>query len=190
MLLPKIHIKIERWKYNKEHELWVSTLGNFKTKSKKEAKVRVNPSGYKVIKDGHGKQYLVHRIVMQTWRPLKDYTNMTVDHLDSNKRNNELSNLQWVTGEENRHRADENKVEHIKTVNDFRFKVNNQVFETIAEAYQQALVRNLVAKALKKQCDETRVNEIYYKRIHHFNCTGDTNPVSYCGAYLSVVERK
>ena len=34
VILPKININIERWKYNKDYEIYVSTLGNFKDKNK------------------------------------------------------------------------------------------------------------------------------------------------------------
>lgn len=44
---------------------------------------------------------------MLTWRPIPDAENLTVDHLDHNKRNNTVYNLEWVTLEENRTRAQE-----------------------------------------------------------------------------------
>ena len=46
-----------------------------------------------------------HRMVMMTWRPTRDMESLTVDHLDHNKRNNAVSNLEWVTKEENKRRA-------------------------------------------------------------------------------------
>jgi hypothetical protein len=42
---------------------------------------------------------------MLTWRPTDDAENLTVDHLDHNKRNNSVDNLEWVTQEENLRRA-------------------------------------------------------------------------------------
>jgi hypothetical protein len=50
----------------------------------------------------------VHRIVMETFRPIEG--KMTVDHLDHNKRNNSLDNLEWVTREENQVRAEQDIV--------------------------------------------------------------------------------
>ena len=53
--------------------------------------------------------YSIHRLVLMTWRPLpNDGTPMTVDHLDSNRRNNHLDNLEWVSEKENLRRASEN----------------------------------------------------------------------------------
>jgi hypothetical protein len=56
---------------------------------------------------------LAHRLVMLTWRPTPDAENLTVDHLDHNKRNNALSNLEWVSYEENQERAKDDLVEVI-----------------------------------------------------------------------------
>jgi hypothetical protein len=49
---------------------------------------------------------LVHRVVMLTWRPTANAEHLTVDHLDHNKRNNAIDNLEWVTLEENQRRAE------------------------------------------------------------------------------------
>ena len=43
---------------------------------------------------------------MLTWRPTANAELLTVDHLDHNKRNNALNNLEWVTLEENQRRAE------------------------------------------------------------------------------------
>ena len=42
---------------------------------------------------------------MSTFKPISNEDTMTVDHLDHNKRNNKLSNLEWVTQKENLERA-------------------------------------------------------------------------------------
>ena len=54
------------------------------------------------------KFYLVHRLVAKAFlkHNLDKYD--TIDHLDQNKRNNSLSNLEIVTEEENLRRANEN----------------------------------------------------------------------------------
>ena len=115
MIFPKLHIELERWKWNDEHGIWVSTFGNFKTDKKKDMKVRTNESGYLGVKSYKtGKFILAHRLVMLTWRPITNVDSMTVDHLDHNKRNNRLSNLEWVTREENQRRAIEDNIQKPK----------------------------------------------------------------------------
>ena len=103
---------MERWKWNNEYGIWVSTFGNFKTDKKKNLKVKTTGAGgYLCVKSYKAEKYiLAHRLVMMTWRPRSDVSSMTVDHLDHNKRNNRLSNLEWVTEEENRRRAAEDNI--------------------------------------------------------------------------------
>lgn len=53
-------------------------------------------------KNGVHKLALVHRLVMQAFNGA---SNLQVDHIDGDKRNNQLSNLEYVTGRENQTRA-------------------------------------------------------------------------------------
>lgn len=108
----KVHICLERWKFNKNYKLWVSNLGNFKDKSKEPITPKVEKDGYLVIpvcnnKQGKVKYLFAHRVVMETWCPRADMwkAKLTVDHLDHNKRNNKSTNLEWVTHQENLKRA-------------------------------------------------------------------------------------
>lgn len=55
-----------------------------------------------VTKSGKLKKYALHRLVLAAFT----YdSNLEVDHLDCNKLNPKLSNLEYVTGDENKHRA-------------------------------------------------------------------------------------
>lgn len=68
----------------------------------------MNPNGYRVVtlyNDVSGtKQLSVHRLVASAFMPNDDKT-LVVDHVDGNKTNNSLSNLEWVTCRENSIRA-------------------------------------------------------------------------------------
>lgn len=62
-----------------------------------------NPSGYYMVvlgKDGISKGYVVHRLVAQAFIPNPD-NKMIVDHIDTNRKNNNLDNLRWCTPQEN-----------------------------------------------------------------------------------------
>jgi hypothetical protein len=108
-IFPTIKLNIERWKYNSTFELYVSNMGHIKNKSRADVAPKIMQNGYVVIYVGGSNPHwmLLHRLVMLTWKPTPEAEDLTVDHLDHNKRNNALSNLEWVTREENERRAAE-----------------------------------------------------------------------------------
>lgn len=109
MILPTISLRIERWKFNKEYGIYVSTLGNFKDRYKRRLPIKIDQGGYCRVKTEVPKApwKLTHRLVLLTWKPIPDAENLTVDHLNHNKRDNSLYNLEWVTQKENLRRAKE-----------------------------------------------------------------------------------
>ena len=63
----------------------------------------ISTKGYHMVtlnKDGYKKSYPTHRLVAMTFLPNPD-NKPQVNHIDGNKANNSLSNLEWVTGSEN-----------------------------------------------------------------------------------------
>lgn len=105
-ILPQFFIKVEKWKWNKEYRIYVSNLGHFKNEHKQDLPIRIgNKNGYcGIIVPNYGFRN-AHRLVMITWKPIPDAENLTIDHLDHNKRNNAVDNLEWITKEENWNRA-------------------------------------------------------------------------------------
>ena len=107
-IFPRLQLRFERWKWNPELNVYVSTLGNFKDKNKNNIKPKTSQGGYLVIKCNE-KSYFAHRVVLMTWKPIEKPSLMTVDHLNHNKRDNSLKNLEWVTHEENQKRASDDQ---------------------------------------------------------------------------------
>ena len=106
-MLPTIKLNIERWKYNPTFELYVSNMGHIRNKSKVDTAPKIMQNGYVVTYVGGSNPHwmLLHRLVMLTWKPTPEAEDLTVDHLDHNKRNNSVDNLEWVTRAENMKRA-------------------------------------------------------------------------------------
>ena len=97
-------LKIEKWKWNKDYQIYVSNLGNFKNKSKKNISCLVNHNGYLKVKTSQGLKS-AHRVVLETFEPIENSNLLTVDHINHNKRDNAVNNLEWVTQAENERRA-------------------------------------------------------------------------------------
>ena len=100
-----IHFIVERWKWNEEYGVWVSTEGRVRDRRKENCKVLTSSKNKYLSVVTEVGMVAVHRLVMKTWRPLDDYASMTVDHLNHNCKDNRLANLEWVTEEENLRRA-------------------------------------------------------------------------------------
>ena len=77
----------------------------------KELKPYFDRDGYKrvtLILNGKPKHYLIHRLVATTYL-INEGNKPEVNHIDGNKLNNDLSNLEWVTRSENTKKAYDNK---------------------------------------------------------------------------------
>ena len=104
-ILPTFNFNIERWKWNKEYRVYVSNMGHFRDEHKRLIEVKISGTdGYVKVKTAVGVKS-AHRLVMLTWRPIPNAEDLTVDHLDHNKRNNLVTNLEWVSEAENLRRA-------------------------------------------------------------------------------------
>lgn len=108
---------------NEETHYDVDVYGNIKNlKTNKILKPEVIQKGYLRVQIFHkGQKYrkLVHRLVMETFYPDADFT-LQVNHIDGDKTNNALSNLEWCTQKENmRHSFDNNlhKTKYTKSQN-------------------------------------------------------------------------
>lgn len=103
---------IEEWKdiqgYDGDYK--ISNLGKVQTlKPFKEGmiKPRSNKYGYENVilsKNGVTKQFKVHRLVLMHFMPNPE-NKPYVNHIDSNRKNNILSNLEWSTPKENAEHA-------------------------------------------------------------------------------------
>lgn len=94
------------WKMSDKHsDIAVSSGGNvwsYKSGQWRELKQNDNGSGYLRVGIGHENPTYVHRLVAETYIPNPDPLHKTqINHIDGNKRNNSVSNLEWCTPSEN-----------------------------------------------------------------------------------------
>ena len=78
--------------------------GSPKCKTDRILKPGSQKTGYLFVtlhKDGIGKMYRVHRLVLENFNPIENMKNLQVNHKDEIRTNNMLSNLEWVTATEN-----------------------------------------------------------------------------------------
>lgn len=90
-LLPELVNDVKRYK--------ISNLGRIKGRTG-----RINTgwdnNGYTHVSIGN-KSYQLHRLVALAFIKSNDLKKIEVNHIDGNKKNNELTNLEWVTHKEN-----------------------------------------------------------------------------------------
>jgi hypothetical protein len=79
----------------------VSNLGRVKNnKTDYILKPIVDNRGYHMLWVNH-KGYQYHRIVLSSFNPIDNWENLHVNHIDCNPLNNRLTNLEWVTAQQN-----------------------------------------------------------------------------------------
>ena len=93
---------------------------SYKNKVPKELTISKYSNGYCFVSlSNHGvvKGYLLHRLVMMTFKPVDGMEKLEVNHLDCNRTNNTLKNLEWSTPKQNRDYRDSlNHTPKAKTV--------------------------------------------------------------------------
>lgn len=94
-----------KWKIIKDNPNYsVSDTGLIKRNStNKQLKPWISSRGYLYVslsRNGKVKKFSIHRLVANAFLP-KNSKNMEVNHLDENKQNNSVSNLEWITHKQN-----------------------------------------------------------------------------------------
>lgn len=113
---PNLYRALEYWRPvpGYEDKYSVSNLGRIKNSHGKIIKLQRNNRGYVIytFNDCGKVTKYVHHLVMAAFGDHKPAPYYQIDHVDGNKNNNCISNLEWVTPSENTRRAYQN---HLKT---------------------------------------------------------------------------
>ena len=97
--LPEIK---DYYTVNDKGEFFSDNSGKMKTRDR-------SGTEYQIINfmtvDGKKRTFRAHRLVLMAFNPVKNMDKLEVNHIDGNKKNNTLSNLEWCTGSENQKHA-------------------------------------------------------------------------------------
>ena len=204
-MFPKIHLSIERWRKNTEYGVYVSNQGNVKLiKNKQTLSPRINEKGYCMVFTEQGAVY-IHRLVAYTWLGGKRNAKYNVDHINSNKRDNSVKNLRWVTKEVNLAYAaftqcnaveqtcieekedilsilfnktllDEHRIEELKTLLNEK-KIQIKFYNNIITSYEQLVT--FKNEKINKSMDTN-------KFIRRILIAAEDGKTVYCGGYWKI----
>ena len=85
-----------------EGEVYSDNCGKMKTRNKPGTEYQI--LNFSTI-DGRKKTFRLHRLVMLAFKPIENSEELEVNHIDGNKKNNKLENLEWCTSSENQRHA-------------------------------------------------------------------------------------
>ncbi len=138
-----------------EGKVYSDNSGLMKTRNKGNTE-------YQIInfmrKDGTKKTYRLHRLVLMAFNPVKDMDKLEVNHIDGNKKNNNLSNLEWCTPSENQRHAFNTGLQKARRGQSSNWsKLTQTDINKIFELRQQGLTQ----KEIAEQVGCTRSNISY-----------------------------
>lgn len=141
----------------------------------KICKERLSHNGYKIItivnSNNEYKTVKVHRLVAKAFIPNQD-NKPQVNHIDENKENNMVSNLEWVTAKENCNHGTRNERmgNSLKFKNAIKIKAidiatgEENVYNSITEcAKELCLDSSSISKVLK--CKQRYVSNYVFKKV-------------------------
>lgn len=111
-------------------------------------KQNIKRNGYLTVdlsKNGITKTISVHRLVALTFIPNEDTNKTQIDHINCNKKDNRVCNLEWVSDKENRERAKQNNLYNNPNKKQVRNKQLNLIFNgsyKAAEFINEKLFKN------------------------------------------------
>lgn len=106
---------IKNCKYELKYPYFITDDGRvYSELTNKYLATVLDKNGYVKVRlmstDGKRHRYSVHRLVMENFKPRSDMSTLQVNHINGDKTNNYLSNLEWVTCQENIQHAMENNL--------------------------------------------------------------------------------
>lgn len=125
------------------HETWysVSNYGNVRNNSTKTLlSGTVANNGYRMVHLRYriNKVCSVHRLVMKAFKPCAEMDDLQVNHIDGNKLNNRLDNLEWCTALENMRHSFATGLQKNKSYPIYQYDLNGNYITSYINASEAA----------------------------------------------------
>ncbi len=140
-------------KYKLKYDYYALENGNiYSEKTNKILSKHLDKDGYekvRLISEDGRHTYSVHRLILENFYPIDNMENLQVNHIDGNKQNNNLSNLEWVTSKEN-------------TIHAHKIGLKNQKGEkNNASKLTEQDVKEIIELLLSKKYTQKEIGEKY-----------------------------
>ena len=127
---------------NDKGEIYSDNSGLMKSRNKGKTEYQI--INFQTI-DGKKKTYRVHRLVLMAFKPIDNPDSMEVNHIDGNKKNNSLDNLEWCTSSENQKHAYRTGLQKArKSEKSNLVKLTEEVFELRAQGWLEKDIAKIV----------------------------------------------
>lgn len=109
--------------------------------------------------DGKKRTFRVHRLVMMAFNPVENMDKLEVNHLDGNKKNNKLENLEWCTASENQKHAFKTGLQKARKGESSNFaKLTEEDVKQVFELRKQGLLQREIAEIVG--CTSSNISAI------------------------------
>lgn len=109
--------------------------------------------------DGKKRTFRVHRLVMMAFNPVENMDELEVNHLDGNKKNNKLENLEWCTASENQKHAFKTGLQKARKGESSNFaKLTEEDVKQVFELRKQGLLQREIAEIVG--CTSSNISAI------------------------------
>ena len=129
----------------------VTSEGEFFSDNSGKMKTR-NRAGteYQIInfmkQDGKKKTYRAHRLVLMAFNPINNMENLEVNHINGDKTDNRLENLEWCTPSENQKHAFKIGLQKARRGEESNFsKLSENDIKSIFDLREQGLLQKEIA---------------------------------------------
>ena len=113
--------------------------------------------------DGSKRTFRVHRLVMMAFNPVKSMNELEVNHIDGNKKNNKLENLEWCTASENQIHAFKTGLNKPRKGEESNFsKLTEDDVKKVFELREKGLLQKEIAEIVG--CTKSNISCILRKK--------------------------